>query len=124
MRKQEHLDLLSTVKKNTIKWLFAQKKKNAKKENSIIKLTNRKELLHMEEKVLALLSEEFPEIDFTSSDTLVDDGILDSLTITGIISTLSMEFNITIPYEEIVEENFNSISGLASMVERLQAEQS
>ncbi len=78
----------------------------------------------MEEKVLALLSEEFPEIDFTSSDTLVDDGILDSLTITGIISTLSMEFNITIPYEEIVEENFNSISGLASMVERLQAEQS
>ena len=76
----------------------------------------------MEEKVLALLSEEFPEIDFTSSDTLVDDGILDSLTITGI--TLSMEFNITIPYEEIVEENFNSISGLASMVERLQAEQS
>jgi acyl carrier protein len=124
MRKQEHLDLLSTVKKNTIKWLFAQKRKTQKKENSIIKLTNRKELLHMEEKVLALLSEEFPEIDFTSSDTLVDDGILDSLTITGIISTLSMEFNITIPYEEIVEENFNSISGLASMVERLQAEQS
>ena len=78
----------------------------------------------MEEKVLQLLSEEFPEIDFTSSDTLVDDGILDSLSITGIIAALSMEFGITIPYEEIVEENFNSISGLASMVERLQAEQS
>ena len=74
----------------------------------------------MEEKVLELLSEEFPEIDFTSSDELVDDGILDSLTITGIIAALSMEFGITIPYEEIVEENFNSIKGLASMVERLQ----
>ena len=75
----------------------------------------------MEEKVLQLLSEEFPEIDFTSSDTLVDDGILDSLSITGIIAALSMEFGITIPYEEIVEENFNSIRGLADMVERLQA---
>ena len=74
----------------------------------------------MEEKVLELLSEEFPEIDFTSSDELVDDGILDSLTITGIIAALSMEFGITIPYEEIVEENFNSIKGLADMVERLQ----
>jgi len=74
----------------------------------------------MEEKVLALLSEEFPEVDFTSSEELVDDGILDSLTITGIIAALSMEFGITIPYEEIIEENFNSISGLAAMVERLQ----
>ncbi len=76
----------------------------------------------MEEKVLALLSDEFPEIDFMSSEELVDDGILDSLTITGIIAALSMEYDITIPYEEIIEENFNSIKGLAAMVERLQDE--
>ena len=76
----------------------------------------------MEEKVLEVLSSEFPQIDFTSSDTLVDDGILDSLTIVSIISTLNMEFDIEIPYEEIIEENFNSIKGLAAMVERLQNE--
>ncbi len=75
----------------------------------------------MEEKILALLSEEYPEVDFESSDALVDDGILDSITITGIIATLTMEFNIAIPYEEIIEENFNSIAGLAKMVEKLQA---
>lgn len=74
----------------------------------------------MEQKILEVLSEEFPDIDFTASDTLVDDGIMDSLTITGIIATLTMEFGITIPYEEIIEENFNSIGGLAKMVERLQ----
>ncbi len=73
----------------------------------------------MEEKILNLLSEEYPEIDFTSSDELVDDGILDSLTITGIIAALTMEFGITIPYEEIVEENFNSVAGMAAMVQRL-----
>lgn len=76
----------------------------------------------MEEKILKLLSEEYPEIDFASSDELVDNGILDSLTITGIIAALTLEFGITIPYEEIVEKNFNSIAGLAKMVERLQAQ--
>ena len=74
----------------------------------------------MREKVLALLKDEFPGIDFESSDALVDDGILDSLSITGIIAVLSMEFGIMIPYEEIVEDNFNSVDALADMVERLQ----
>lgn len=73
----------------------------------------------MEEKVLALLQSEYPEIDFLASDELVDDGTLESLTLTGIIAALSMEFGITIPYEEIIEENFNSVAGMAAMVERL-----
>lgn len=75
----------------------------------------------MEEKILKLLSEEYPEIDFMASEELVDDGILDSLTITGIIALLTMEFGVMIPYEEIIEENFNSVAGLARMVEKLQA---
>ncbi len=74
----------------------------------------------LEAKILELLKDEYPEIDFEASEELVDDGILDSMTLTGIIATLSMEFGITIPYEEIIEENFNSIAGMAKMVERLQ----
>lgn len=74
----------------------------------------------MYNKVLALLQEEYPEVDFTSSDELVDEGILDSLTLTGIIAALSMEFDIEIPYDEIIEENFNSVEAMAEMVERLQ----
>ena len=75
----------------------------------------------MYEKVLALLQSEFPEIDFLSSTELVDDGTLDSLTITSIIAALTMEFDVQIPYEEIIEENFNSIDGLANMMARLTA---
>ena len=60
-------------------------------------------------------------MDFTASDELVDDGILDSLTIVSLIGTLSMEYGIDIPYEEIVPENFNSIDAMAAMVERLRA---
>lgn len=73
----------------------------------------------MREKVLEVLQRECPEIDFLSSDALVDDGILDSLSLTGIIAALTMEFGIAIPYEEIVEENFNSVDALTVMVERL-----
>lgn len=73
----------------------------------------------MEEQVLKVLQDEYPEIDFDSSDTLVEDGILDSLTITGIIGALTLEFGIVIPYEEITEENFNSVKALAALVEKL-----
>lgn len=73
----------------------------------------------MENKIYEILAEEFPEIDFRASDALVDDGILDSLAITRIIAAFTMEFGIMIPYEEIVEENFNSIADMAKMIKRL-----
>ena len=73
----------------------------------------------MYEKVLKQLEQECPEIDFTASNELVSDGILESLTLTTIIAALTMEFGITIPYEDIVEENFNSVDAMAVMVERL-----
>ena len=76
----------------------------------------------MREELLQLLSSENPEIDFAASDELVDDGILDSLTIVSLIGTLSMEYGIDIPYEEIVPENFNSAGALWELVCRLEDE--
>ncbi len=73
----------------------------------------------MKEKVLQVLQNALPHIDFLESNEMVDDGILDSLTITEIIAILSIEFDITIPFEDIVEDNFNSVDGLVAMVERL-----
>lgn len=74
----------------------------------------------MREKLLALLGEEYPDIDFEESDELVDDGILDSLTVVGVISAISDEFNVEIPYEEIIPENFNSIDAMAELIEKYQ----
>lgn len=76
----------------------------------------------MRDELLQLLSTENPEIDFTASDELVDDGVLDSLTIVSLIGTISMEYGIDIPYEEIIPENFNSIDAMAAMIRRLQAQ--
>ncbi|MCI8992674.1 MAG: acyl carrier protein [Eubacterium sp.] len=71
----------------------------------------------MREKVIDVLTANYPEIDFESSTELVDDGILDSMTLVGIISTLSMEFGIMIPYEDIIPENFNSVDAMAALVQ-------
>ena len=72
----------------------------------------------MRERVREVLEENFPDIDFESSDELVDDGIIDSLSIVGMISALSDEFDVELPYEEIVPENFNSLDSIAELIEK------
>ena len=72
----------------------------------------------MKDRVKQVLTENYPEIDFESSTELVDDGILDSLTMVGIISALSMEFGVVLPYEDIVPENFNSIDAMVELIEK------
>ena len=76
----------------------------------------------MKEQLLALLNDNFPEIDFTESNALVDDGILESIVLVEIISTISLEMGVLIPYEEIVPQNFNSLDAMAAMLERLSEE--
>lgn len=70
----------------------------------------------MREELLNLLKEEYPDVDF-EAEKLVDNGIMDSITLVGVIGTISMEYGIQIPYEEIVAENFNSLEAMAALVE-------
>lgn len=72
----------------------------------------------MREDVLKVLRGEYPEIDFEGSTELVDDGILDSMTIVGIISALSMEFGVMLPYEDIIPENFNSVDAMTALIQK------
>ena len=73
----------------------------------------------MKEKVMEILKELRPDVDFESSQTLIDDGILDSFAILSIVSELQDEFDITITPADIVPENFNSAAALWEMVCRL-----
>ena len=74
----------------------------------------------MEERILKLLEAEFPDIDFSGDVELIEDGVVDSLTLSVIIALLTMEYDITIPQTEIKQENFNTIHAMAEMVKRLQ----
>ena len=72
----------------------------------------------MREDILSLLSDAFPSIDFLAGDTLVDDGILTSLTIVQIVGELTMEYDVEFSFEDLSPENFNSIDAIAALVER------
>ena len=49
----------------------------------------------------------------------IDDGILDSLDIVTLITDINDAFDVAIPPEEILPENFNSAKALWELIERL-----
>ena len=71
------------------------------------------------EALLEILKELHPEVDFETCDTLIDDKILDSFDIVTIISEINTEYDVAIPAEEIIPENFNSAEALYDLIERL-----
>ena len=71
------------------------------------------------EKLLEILNELHPEVDFETNEELIDDGILDSLDIVTIVTEIDDKFDVTIPAEEIVPENFNSAKALMALITRL-----
>lgn len=74
------------------------------------------------EEVLNILKDIRPDVDFETETALIDDGVLDSFDIVSIVGELSDSFDIEIPAEEIIPENFNSLKAIAAMVEKLQEE--
>ena len=74
------------------------------------------------EQLLAILNDLHPDVDFSVTEDLIDDGILDSLDIVTLVTEIHSEFDVTIPAEEIVPENFNSAAALMALIERLDEE--
>ncbi len=73
-------------------------------------------------KIVSILEDIKPGIDYENCKELIDGHYLDSLSIISLIAELEDEFDITIPAIEIVPANFNSVEQMAAMVERLQEE--
>ena len=74
------------------------------------------------ETLLEILTDLHPDIDFTSEEALIDDGILDSLDIVTLITEINDKFDVSIPAEEIIPENFNSAAALMALIEKIDEE--
>lgn len=74
------------------------------------------------EALLEILENLHPEVDFAACTTLVDDRIIDSFDIVTIISEINDEYDVVIPAEEIIPENFNSAQALYDLIVRLEDE--
>ena len=72
--------------------------------------------------LIEILENLHPEVDFETCTTLIDDKILDSFDIISVISEINEEFDVVIPAEEIIPENFNSAQALFELITRLSDE--
>ena len=69
--------------------------------------------------LIAILSELHDDVDFATETGLVENGILNSLDIVSIITEVADRFDVQIPAEEIMPENFDSAEALWTLICRL-----
>ena len=69
------------------------------------------------ERLLEILEEINPDIDFENCTTLIDDGLLDSFAILEIVAEINDAFDVEVSAPEIIPENFNSAQALWAMME-------
>ena len=74
------------------------------------------------EQLLELLRRMHPDVDFEANDDLIGEGVLDSLDIVTLITEINTTFDVAIPAEEVIPENFNSAEAIYAMIERLDEE--
>ena len=72
-------------------------------------------------KLLDILWEINPDIDFKTEDALIDGGMLDSFDIVTLVAEIDDAFGIEIPAEALIPENFNSAKAIFALIQQLQA---
>ena len=74
------------------------------------------------ETLLQILNRLHPDVDYTQIDDLYDEGVLDSLDMVRIVTEIANEFDVRIPAEELVPENFQNVQTIYALIERLDEE--
>lgn len=71
------------------------------------------------EELMRILGELHPDVDFNTADDLIGDGVLDSLDIVTLITEINSAYDVSIPAEEILPENFRSAKAIYDLITRL-----
>ena len=74
------------------------------------------------ERLIKILSELRPEVDFEAETNLIDDGILDSFDMVALVTEINEEFDIRIGIENLIPENFNSAQSIMNLIEKIEEE--
>lgn len=72
------------------------------------------------DELLEILNELKPGVDFSKEKSLVDSGILDSLSIIQLVAKISDEFDVEITPLDLVPENFNSADAIYALIKKLE----
>ena len=71
------------------------------------------------ETILEILDDIKPGVEMDGRIDLATGNVLESFDILTLISELNAEFGIMIPLEEVIPDNFDSVDGIAALVDRL-----
>lgn len=71
------------------------------------------------EKLLEILEEIKPGVDFKNSHNMLEEGLIDSFDIVNIVANINAEFDIDFSVTEIVPENFETVESLYKTIERI-----
>ncbi|WP_306598486.1 acyl carrier protein [Geothrix sp. 21YS21S-2] len=70
--------------------------------------------------VLDILNEIRPEFDFSTSQSFIADGMLDSFDLLTLVGALEESFGIRIDGQDIVPENFANLATIGHLIEKSQ----
>ncbi len=72
------------------------------------------------EKLVKILMDINPDIDYEKEISLVDDGLFDSLEVMTIVTEIEDRFHIDIDPNDVIAENFNSVEKILKIIEKNQ----
>ena len=69
------------------------------------------------EKLMTILADVRPDLDFTKEKLLIDQGRLDSFDIITIVCDVNDEFDVSINGADLKNENFNSAEAIWALIQ-------
>jgi len=72
----------------------------------------------MRERVLEILQDVVPDVDFENETAMISDSVVDSFAVVAMVNELNDELDIDIPAREILPANFETLDAIVALVEK------
>lgn len=72
------------------------------------------------DEIISFFKTEAPDLtpDLTAQTNLFETGILDSLQIVGLITFIESEFNLSLSYDDLTEDNLKSVDAIVALISK------
>lgn len=74
--------------------------------------------MNNKDKLIKILMDINPDLDYEKETGLVDDGLFDSLEVMTIVTEIEDRFNADIDPDDVIAENFNSVEMMLNLIEK------
>lgn len=78
----------------------------------------------MKDRIIHLIHDINPFDEIDSNTKLIEEGIIDSLTLVLLMEQMEEEFNVSFPEDDLKPENFATVAEIESLINRLKGKKS